>query len=88
MLKIYLTSIVIWMIINFCTIQIFQFKIKDNGWLELETTNQTTSPFMYLFTMSAVPLIRVLVLVVIIYMSIYTKEQFEEYKIKHEKDDE
>lgn len=87
MLRIYLVSIIIWMIIIFCTIQLFKFKIVENGWLELKS-DQVMNPFMVLFLTSAVPLVRLLMFVCTIYMAIYTKEQYEELKEDREKDDE
>lgn len=86
MLKIYLSSVVIWMIIIYCAATICGPKIKENGWLE--STRHTMGKWTALFVLSVIPLLRLLVLSVIFYMSIYTKEQYEKMQDQFKEDDE
>lgn len=75
MLKIYLASIVIWMIINYSMVTLFGPRIKANGWVDERGT--VIGKWKALFVGSAIPLVRLLVFSCFILMSIYTKEQFD-----------
>ena len=83
MLESYLTSVIIYMIIIYCTCSILKDGIKAKGW----TTNDNgKTKLSSLFMLAAVPVLRVAVLIVIIYMFTYTKEDFEKwYKEVQEK---
>lgn len=85
MLKIYLSSIVIWMIIIYCAVKICGPKIAENGWLE--SSKHTMGKWTALFVLSAIPLLRLIVLSVLFYMAIYTKEQYEKTQKEFKDDD-
>lgn len=85
MLKIYISSVVIWMVIIYCAIKIFGSKIKENGWLGENNTN-IVKRITSLFILSAIPILRLLVFAVLIYMSTYTKEQYEKLNNKEDND--
>ena len=82
MVQLYLFSIVLWAIMIYGTVWIFEDKIKANGWFNAQ--NNKKNPWVTLFFMSAIPLLRVLFFVSAIIMVGMTKEKFdkwlEEYK--------
>ena len=75
MLKLYLTSIIIWMIINYSMATLFGPRIKANGWVDESGT--VLGKWKALFVGSAIPLLRLLVFTCFILMTVYTKEQFD-----------
>lgn len=81
-IKLYLISIVIWMIMIYGTAYLFEEKIKENGWFDLPKSKK--NPWLMLFFMSAIPIIRVLFLLSVIIMASMTKEQVDEWKNKNE----
>lgn len=86
MLKIYLTSVIIYMIIIYCTCSIFADGIRAKGWI---SEQKSKSKLGALFTLSAVPILRFFVVVLILYMATHTKEQFNKwYKEVQEKKEE
>ena len=86
MLKVYLTSVIIYMIIIYCMCAIFMDSIKSKGWI---SEIKKGSKLGVLFTLSAVPILRFFVVVLIFYMATHTKEQFDEwYKEVQEKKEE
>lgn len=86
MLKIYLSTVLIWMIVIFCSAKLFASSIKKNGWLD-DAQSVTMGKWTTLFVTSAVPLLRLLVLACIVYMAVSTKEDFEKIQNEHKKDD-
>lgn len=76
MLGIYLSSIIFWVILLYSLIIIFQEKIIENGWLK--PVSNHVNPYLLLFCMSAVPILRVLFAVCIFLMAWYTEEEFNE----------
>lgn len=74
MLKIYLTSVLIYMIIIFCETHIFKYNIYKNGWVD--SLNKTK--FMSVFCISAIPILRFFVIIMLIIMFIYPKDKFME----------
>ena len=87
MLKIYFSSILIWMIIIYCTTSIFKNAIVKNGWVD-PNKKSAENGWKCLFILSAIPIIRFLIFVLIIMMSAYTKKQFEEWSEKVKNKDE
>lgn len=81
MLKFYLTTVVIWMIIIYAMAQIFKEGIKEKGWIK-EDKSTKKGRFSILFTLAAVPIIRLFVCVLFIYMCSHTPEQLEALKEK------
>ena len=75
MLKAYLASITIWMIINYSMVTLFGPKIKANGWVD--ENGAVIGKWKALFVGSAIPLVRLLVFSCFILMTVYTKEQFD-----------
>ena len=70
MLKFYLTTVVIYMIIIYCMCSIFKNSIRAKGWTCEE---KRVNKFRMLFTLSAVPILRFGVLILIFYMATHTK---------------
>lgn len=77
MLVTYLSSVIIWMIIIFCACHIFANKIIKNGWVDNENKNRKNWLFT-LFALSAVPILRVWIACMVIYMANVTKEEFND----------
>ena len=77
MLGIYLSSIIFWIVIIYSLIIIFQEKIIENGWLN-RPINRKINGYLLLFCMSAVPILRLLVVVCIFLMACYTEEELNE----------
>jgi hypothetical protein len=78
MLKFYLTTVVIWMIIIYATAKFCGSTIKEKGWIKnVPSTKKSRLP--NLFTLAAVPLLRLLVWIFLFVMCIYTREEFEEW---------
>lgn len=75
MLKVYLASIIIWMIINYSMVTLFGPKIKANGWVD--ENGIVIGKWKALFVGSAIPFVRLLVFACFIIMTVYTKEQFD-----------
>lgn len=75
MIKIYLASVIIYMIIIYCTIFIFNDSMKDKGWGT--TAQRKVNRLTVLFCLSAVPILRVIVLASILYLATHTKEEVE-----------
>lgn len=84
MLKVYLISVVIWMIIIFCTTYLFAEQIKQKGWIETNKHGSFFKALFNVFCMSVVPLLRLLFLITILLMAGVTKEEFEEMTRKNE----
>lgn len=84
MLKVYFSSVLIWMIIICCTISIFKNAIVEKGWVD-PNKKSSENGWKCLFVLSAIPIIRFFVFISIIVMSTYTKEQFDEWceKVKN-----
>ena len=80
MIQTYLISIIIWGIMILGSIYLFEDKIKENGWLEMPKSKK--NPWLTLFFMSAMPLLRVIFFVTILIMCSMTTEQFDEWQAK------
>lgn len=78
MLKFYLTTVVIYMIIISCTTEIFKEAIKKRtGKGEVKKAN-LFKRLSTLFALSAVPIIRLIVVVILIYIATCKQEDFDE----------
>lgn len=73
MLKFYIGTVLVWMIIIWCLIKISKPKIIENGWLN-NVKKLDMTPFAALFCMAAIPIFRLLVTAVILYMACVSKE--------------
>ena len=78
MIKIYLFSIVIWAIMIYGTAYLFGNKIRENGWLDVK--DEKKNKYVTAFLITAIPIIRVLMFIVVIIMVGVTKEKFEEWQ--------
>lgn len=89
MLRFYLSTVVIWMIILGCAIYACRNKIKEKA-VAFGYDDKKSGFFenlRALFAMSAIPVFRVIVLFGIFYMSGCTQEEFNELMNKSKKDD-
>lgn len=78
MIKMYLASVIIYMTIIYCACYIFGHSINKNGWSSTEKPSE--NKFTALFCLSAVPIVRIFVVVIIFYMATHTKEEFEKWR--------
>lgn len=84
MLKIYLSSVIAWMIIIYCVSAILESKLRDNGWPGSDKTQKTKmSKLKALFILSAVPILRLLVVGGVVCMATITKEEYEKVKARN-----
>ena len=75
MLKIYFSSILIWMIIIFCITSIFKQHIKDKGWID--ESKKSKNWLVALFCISAIPVFRALVAAGLLFMASTTKDEYQ-----------
>lgn len=78
MIKLYLISVVIWAIMIYGVCYIFQDQIRENGWLDAPKSKK--NPFVMLFFMSAIPVLRAVFFLSAIIMASATKEQVDKWK--------
>lgn len=78
MLRVYLTSVLIYMIIIFSIVYVGQYKIKENGWLD--DKKKKGNAFISLFCLSAIPILRMAVVAAMFVMIAMTKEECERFK--------
>lgn len=83
MLKIYLASVLIFMIINISASTIFRNAYIKNGWI-IELHNSWPKRIYNAFLLSAVPILRVFITVMLICMAVIKREDLE--KIVEEKE--
>ena len=85
MIGMYLTSVFIWALMIGGTVYLFQDKIRENGWLDnLNKSNK--NPWVTLFLMSAIPVVRIVFFFAALVIVGMTKEEFE--KLQEELKDE
>ena len=81
MLKFYLTTVVIWMIIIYCTLFIFQDRLVKRGVLKKNVEKKFLSSketLFVLFVLAAVPIIRLLVPVGFATLALCPQEMYDE----------
>lgn len=76
MFKFYIGTVICWMIIIWCSIRLCKDKIIENGWLN-NARKLDMTPFGALFCVSAIPFLRFLVFIVVIYMACVSKDDHE-----------
>ena len=76
MFKFYIGTVICWMIIIWRSIRLCKDKIIENGWLNTAKKLDMT-PFGALFCISAIPFLRFLVFIVVIYMACVSKDDHE-----------
>ena len=87
MIKFYLTTIIIWMIIIECTILLFNKELnKKLEKYNVPRENNLFRALKTLFVVSAVPFIRVFIEIVIVYMVVCNQEDFDKLMEKHYKE--
>ena len=80
MLKFYLTTVIIWMIIIYSMCILFEKQIKEKGWLKNVLATSKLKAFILLFCMSSIPVIRLFAAISIFMMACLTPEEVEEMK--------
>lgn len=80
MLKLYLISVVIWMIIIGCTTSLFKEGIKKKlEKFELNKSKKSLfSGLKALFILAAVPIVRLIIAIMLIYIATCKQEDFDE----------
>lgn len=78
MLTFYLSTVVIWMIVIYSISKIFKPQIVENGWVDGNKSKGNL--IVNLFTLAAVPFLRLVGGILIIAMAGVTKQQFEEWR--------
>lgn len=73
MLKFYLTTIIVYMILLYCEVKVFKNDIIKNGWGT--EGKKDMGAFTILFCYSAIPLFRFVIAVFLLVMAIYPKEK-------------
>lgn len=86
MIQAYLLSIFVWMAIILYTIHTTKSKIAQNGWLDDAEPSEFSQWIVSLLLISMTPILRLMTCWGMYYMSIETKEHFEE-KYKNEDDE-
>ena len=86
MLKFYLTTVVIWMIIIDSIILLTKDMIVKNGWLDgAQSKKNRIKSFTGLFCLSAVPIFRFFVAIMLVVMSAKTKEEIDIWTTSNKK---
>lgn len=82
MLQIYLITIVIWFIINFSASVICAGNIRDNGWIgsKYDKHYPPRKALLMFICTCAIPVLRVMFLVVIFMMSNITPDEYDDLK--------
>lgn len=80
MFGMYLSSVFVYMIIIYCTCSICKSSIRDKGWSFSSSETAKTNKWVGLFMLSAVPIVRVAVIVFIVYAATHTKEELEKWQ--------
>lgn len=84
MLQAYLASVLIFMIINLSVVSIFRDAYIKNGWV-VGPRNKWYKRIYTAFLISAIPILRVFITVMLVFMACVKKEDLD--KIMEEKDD-
>ena len=84
MLQAYLASVLIFMIINLSVVSIFRDSYIKNGWV-VGPRNKWYKRIYTAFLISAIPILRVFITVMLVFMACVKKEDLD--KIMEEKDD-
>lgn len=78
MLSFYLSSVITFMIIIFCTVVLFSKNLLARYGKYLNSKSDFISSLISLFILSAIPIMRVVVVVGIIWLAICDKETYDE----------
>ena len=85
MLKFYLVTVIIWMIIIYCIVAMFQDSIVKKLGAREGKKDSLFKKLKALFVLAAVPIVRLLVVIGIIYIAICKQEDFDELMKKANK---
>ena len=77
MLKFYLTTVVIWMIIIECTTSIFKDAIRKKTGKDGTNKANIFKRFGTLFPLAAIPIVRLVVVIMIVYIATCSQEDFD-----------
>lgn len=86
MLEIYLTSVIIWMIIIGCTVSIFKDAIKKKIKTDETKKSNLFKKLRGLFVLAAVPIVRLMVIIVIVYIATCKQEDYDKLMKKDDND--
>ena len=78
MLKFYLATVIIWMIVIYCVVAIFQNGITKKLGTNKEEKASLFKKLKFLFILAAVPIVRLCMVIVIIYIATCKQEDFDE----------
>ena len=79
MLEFYLMTVIIYVCAIYGLLYLFSERIYENNWTNV-ARKTSTDPRIILLFLSAVPILRLVIVLCIIYMTTHTKEEFEKYK--------
>lgn len=79
MLKIYITTVVIWLVILLSTKKTTHDKIGENGWLESAKKTTKIKNFFSFVVLSCIPVYRFCIFITMFYMTARTKEEHEKW---------
>lgn len=82
MLKIYFSSVLIWMVIIFGITFMFKQSIKDKGWID--ESKKSKNWIVVLFCIASIPIFRALVAAGLLFMAATTKEDYQKENNKDE----
>ena len=86
MFEMYIASVAIFMIVNYCMAFLFGDAIKKMGWVnENREKVGVGKKFVIAFCLSAIPIVRVGIIMIYVFMVANTKEEFEKWKAEKKK---
>lgn len=86
MLSFYLSSVITFMIIIFCTVTLFSKNLRARYSKYLNGKSSFVSSLISWFTLSAVPILRVIIVIGIIWLATCDKETYDEIIAKLDED--
>ena len=77
----YLSTVIIWAVIIYCSCELFKLKLLNNGWTD-PPNEYDINPWLALFIIAAIPGIRAYFFLCTLFMAIFTQEQIDQYRKK------
>ena len=79
MFNFYLGTVIIYLIVIYGLLYLFDERIAENGWTSgVKLSNK--NPRIALLFMAAIPVLRIAIILCLIYMTTSTKKEFEKHK--------
>jgi hypothetical protein len=79
MLDFYLGSVIVWFIILFSEGIVFNNRVRNNGWLNMQKERHNIIQILFCYVLvAAIPIFRLLMAVMIFVMAAVSKERFDE----------